>query len=646
MIQWRRYLAVLLVGMLVFPWLAPFSASAQDQNVTVKLVKNVGNPTELAVELIGEFQIQETGKTLASSSLRIQSEQNSLVVSQGSDIIYRGSELTIVPHTYGENSIIKVNNQPYLGEIRFVLENGIFVRPINSLPLEDYLKGVVPFEMPASWELEALKAQAIAARTYAARFMNKVIDDSVKYQVYNGYQWSAKSTRAVEETRGQVIQQNGTLIEALYSSSNGGMTEASGSLWQPVAYLTSQEDPYDPQNQWNVSFQKQQIALTGLDLQKPETWWDKVKEQDPSVSQSIKAWLQQNGYENHSIKLAQISDVTIHSERTIGNRIKSGSISLDFMAKHPSNGFVRNPDGTIQIIHREFAQVPATALRTMLGGANVFKSYLVDSVQKEGSSFIITGRGFGHGVGMSQYGANAMAKQAAKATEILAFYYPGTKVTGETGKMERNPSTPIPMTPPVPVNSPLKEPIKEPTLDPVNAPIKEDTKPFLTNMKLSSATFALGSKQPLSIQYQLQKPAVVSIRVYDDKGNIRRIILNESNQSAGNKETRWDGYGLAEGIYTIAVEAKDENGVTSNITSKIQLVGTASWRANGPAKPGVIKSTVMVGLRSQASFQAKPIKLLKNGDQVQVVGKNGAWYRVQIGSIGGFVPDNYIQLKK
>ena len=80
----------------------------------------------------------------------------------------------------------------YLGNIQFTIESQKYVRPINTLPLEDYLKGVVPGEMPAGWSVEALKAQAIAARTYVKTKAASVIDDTISYQAYDGYIWGSR----------------------------------------------------------------------------------------------------------------------------------------------------------------------------------------------------------------------------------------------------------------------------------------------------------------------------------------------------------------------------------------------------------------------------------------------------------------------
>ena len=103
---------------------------------------------------------------------------------------------------------------------------------------------------------------------------------------------------------------------------------------------------------------------------------------------------------------------------------------------------------------------------------------------------------------------------------------------------------------------------------------------------------------------------------------------------------------MTPGTYTIVVEAKDDNGVVSNLTSKIQFVDTLASRATSLAHNGTIKSTVIVGLRPEPTFQAKPTRNLKNGDKIEVVGKSDRWLKIKIGSAVGYVPDNYIQFAK
>jgi stage II sporulation protein D len=157
----------------------------------------------------------------------------------------------------------------YSGELRIIPKGGSTVLPVNVLPMEDYLKGVVPAEMPPYWGVEALKAQAIAARTYAMRKIaagggaDFDLEGNQFDQAYSGLTEQVKaSSDAVDATKGQVLTYNGQLLEALYMASGGGHTENSeyGFIhWnhglKPAAnlpYLRGIADPLDRAPSWQV----------------------------------------------------------------------------------------------------------------------------------------------------------------------------------------------------------------------------------------------------------------------------------------------------------------------------------------------------------------------------------------------------------
>ena len=155
----------------------------------------------------------------------------------------------------------------YVGLLRIVLKGGATVLPVNVLPMEDYLKGVVPAEMPAYWGVEALKAQAIAARTYAIGRVGRAGDFDLRAsesdQAYSGLtDQRAESNAAVDGTRGQVLTYQGQLITAFYMASDGGHTVSSEyrfvqwdqgpKLRSHLGYLTGISDPFDHAPSWQV----------------------------------------------------------------------------------------------------------------------------------------------------------------------------------------------------------------------------------------------------------------------------------------------------------------------------------------------------------------------------------------------------------
>ncbi|MCA0757509.1 stage II sporulation protein D [Paenibacillus sp. N4] len=284
--------------------------------------------------------------------------------------------------TEAEGALDRISVRIYLTE-----ENRI-----ETVPLETYVQGVLAGEMPIDFELEALKAQAIAARTYIVRRLSlgdrsgmntdkADVTDTIEHQVYVpvaqlARKWTgdqekanlAKLKRAVEETRGLVITYGGEPIQAAFFSTSNGYTENSEEYWdQPLPYLRSVASPWDadisPRYKETVTITKEQFyAKMGLTGKKA------------SAKLSIKV-----------------------TDRTDGNRIKSLTINGE-----PFSG-------------RE--------VRERLGLAS---SQFAWSVKKD--AVTITTYGYGHGVGMSQWGANGMAQDGKQAEDILRYYYTGTKV--------------------------------------------------------------------------------------------------------------------------------------------------------------------------------------------------------------------------
>jgi stage II sporulation protein D len=154
----------------------------------------------------------------------------------------------------------------YAGLLRIVPKGAATVLPVNVLPMEDYLRGVVPAEMPAYWGVEALKAQAVAARTYAVAHLGGADFDlraSESDQAYSGLtEQRGESNAAVDATRGQVLTYQGQLIVAFYMASDGGHTESSeyrfvtwnhgAQLRSHLGYLASISDPLDRGPSWQV----------------------------------------------------------------------------------------------------------------------------------------------------------------------------------------------------------------------------------------------------------------------------------------------------------------------------------------------------------------------------------------------------------
>ncbi|MFC4559855.1 SpoIID/LytB domain-containing protein [Virgibacillus kekensis] len=411
-----RYL-LLFTSLLFF--IFPISTTAEEM-VTVRLVNKIGNIPKLEFRLEGgysTFSPMLTVKEGVTYSLKV--EKGKLIL-QGADMkIILNDSLVLIPEKYNTNQRVYINGQPYLGAMEFQVEKEKYIRPVNQLPLDDYLKGVVPFESYPSWPLETLKAQALAARTYAVSHMNQPMNDTIQYQVYGGYQWKESSTKAVEETRGEVITYKGKLIDAFYSASNGGITENNSHVWKEKAlpYFPIKRDPYDPTYPWEFSLERVQVELKKIDWNYPN-WWQGTVEEDLEIVSVMKRWLARNGYPG-DIKVLAVPHFEISEETLESGRSLRGSISVDFLH--------RLPEGTIMFERVSLENVALDRIRPMIGGTT-FKSYLIESFKENGSTYTVKGLGFGHGVGMSQWGAAVMGEQGKSYREIIEFYYPGTSL--------------------------------------------------------------------------------------------------------------------------------------------------------------------------------------------------------------------------
>jgi len=150
---------VLLFTLCIFPTFA--SAADSSEQVSVKLKNYLGNKTEISLAIKGKYLLNNSVEMTEGKNYTIKVENSTTLALYENSVkigTYQNSFL-ISPVEYGVNNFAIINSRYYLGNIQFTIESQAYIRPINTLPLEDYLKGVVPGEMPASWSIEALKEQ-------------------------------------------------------------------------------------------------------------------------------------------------------------------------------------------------------------------------------------------------------------------------------------------------------------------------------------------------------------------------------------------------------------------------------------------------------------------------------------------------------
>lgn len=280
---------------------------------------------------------------------------------------------------------------------------------INELPVETYLCGVVPSEMPASYELEALKAQAVCARSYAFRQMTSYgypeyeahVNDSTDFQVYNNSERQENSTRAVAETEGQVVRYKGEIATTYYYSTSCGRT-TSLEAWGT--------DPGDS----GGYLQSVEVRGDSGDYEKELPWY-RWTAQVPvqTLSALVSA--------NTGVSVGTLSSVEV-------TKRGPGDVALQIVASGDAGSVTVDTENKIR-----GALGGSGYTITKNDGSTSQSTALLPSafftIEKSGDNFVISGGGFGHGIGMSQNGANEMAKQGADYREILQMFYKDVEIS-------------------------------------------------------------------------------------------------------------------------------------------------------------------------------------------------------------------------
>jgi stage II sporulation protein D len=586
-------------------WPLPPADAASEPVVQVKLKNYLGSPKSVTLKATGRYSTDLNHiKLVPNHTYQLKVENGRLALYDGSKRLGTAAALTATPDAKG--SVLSINDRPYPGSFNFVVESGSVVRPTNIVNIEDYLKGVVPSEMPNYWPLEALKAQAVAARTYVLSYIGKTIDDTINYQVYSGYNEYANTKKAVESTAGQVLKYNGQLISAVFSASNGGMTESNTNAWgtAPLPYLPAKPDPYDPKQTWSFTIHKRQIDLAKKDLAKPELWWNGTKETDAELTANIKNWMKANGYKDKEIKITGIPVFSLY-QKTSGKRVTRGDITVEFLIKDQ-----RDKNGKLIPQKLAFQNVPASRIRAMVG-LSVMPSYLITSIDAAADRFTVHGAGNGHGVGMSQWGAHNMAEAGKSYKDILKFYYEGTALvkaydpdpSNETGTGAKPPA--------------------------------KDTKPPVIR-DVGARLDAKANKVTLS--FTISENAAVTVYVKEKSGKILRYLLNNASKKAGKQTAVWDVTKVNNGRYTFGIIAVDPSKNRASVLS--------SYTLNKPKpapklKTGTVNAT-RLNVRSAPSTQAKIIGVLKKKQRVSIYRKTGSWYEIKFGAKKGYVSAKYV----
>ncbi|MBI2354895.1 MAG: SpoIID/LytB domain-containing protein [Deltaproteobacteria bacterium] len=339
-----------------------------NETIRVAILKNAAG---VVIDGDGVLAARENGTAVAlTTPVSIKPGKNGIVA----------GDSNYVRLVFGASAAVFVNGKPYRGVAEITLgEKGLLV--VNELPLEDYLVGLINCEISSAWPIEAVKTQAVIARTYALNRKEARknafyhLESSVIDQVYEGCLIEdSRARHAVSETAGEVLTYKGDIIQAFYHSNCGGRTEASENVWgASLPYLKGVECEY---------------CLTA-----PSALWEqRLGLRD--IEEKLRA---------AGIRIAAVTD------------IRGGALN--------SRGRLKN---VMIVSGRDEVFVAGDQFRKAVG-YGVIKSTNF-TVKVVGGEALFSGLGNGHGVGLCQWGSKQRALDGFGYTEILSYYYPGTEL--------------------------------------------------------------------------------------------------------------------------------------------------------------------------------------------------------------------------
>lgn len=354
----------------------------------------------------------------------------SLTIELGSKYLKDGC-MTIVPETdQGRilvSSISRSQGVPsYRGAIEIREEpEGLTI--VNDLYLEDYLKTVVPSEMPASYELEALKAQAVCARTYAYRQIlgnsysqyGAHVDDSTGFQVYNNTEESASTTEAVNATYGQMLFYEGRAIEAFYFSTSCGHT-TDGSAWGG----SGASAPY-------LKARELRDRKETLNLSSNAAFSEFIKNKDyPAYDQNYAMYRWETRITPQYLQ-SKVPDIGEITGMEVTGRGPGGVVQSLAIQGTSGEKILEGQNQIRSVLGDASLEITKKDGKTQTGFSILPSAYI--SIEKRTAadgtlSFYIYGGGYGHGAGMSQNGAQEMAKDGKDYQTILSFFYEGAEL--------------------------------------------------------------------------------------------------------------------------------------------------------------------------------------------------------------------------
>lgn len=589
MAKTKRIAALLLVLLALLPVPAAWADSGVINGTTVSgtvrvYLSSIASNTQVDVTIDGSYSIGgDTSRAIArGTKLNVSNSGGTLRLTMNGQTQTMGSRFKLRRHqTSGSNGVyIAQARKPqslYPGDIEFIAKGGN-VQIIVHVYMEDYMRGVLPYEMDNSFPLEALKAQAVAARTYALKKMSAQaatydVVDTTSDQVYNGTPaGNERCVQAVQETSGIVGTVNGEYMASYYTASNGGQTESVANAWGSgsYSYLQLKDDPYDLKNSASIA--------------KSVTFYRDGTTSVPALTELLRTeaaaqlgigWAEITGISYvlpHTPKFDEPSRV--FTKVDVGVTISgygSHTVTLDY-----------------------FNQIESLCGMSI----NVLKNETLSVVETVGG-YKLTARRFGHGVGMSQRGAQQMGKDGLTYDQILEFYYPGLTRTRYTMTRTILPS--------------------------IDGTTDSDTAPDVPVTDAKTAVVTLSN--PLD-SLNLRAQASTSSSVLATMAHGTQITLLEMGSAWSRVQ-----YGTLSGYVKNEYISVEDDTVEET---------PPSTHSKGTATVALADESQTLNLRAAPTVNSAVLSHLRHGQTLTVLERYERWTYVQMSTLSGYVSNDYI----
>ncbi|MBQ7868074.1 MAG: SH3 domain-containing protein [Clostridia bacterium] len=661
---------------------APLSTMPSSVNGMVRVyLSSLGAPTSLDLTVQGTYRIGATGENLTNgsqASLSFNPATGTITFASGGRNWNMGQGFSLRrvgtdPHNSIKIRQARESNNPYPGDLSFkavASTGGYKLYTIAHVFIEDYLCGVLPYEMGNSSNIEALKAQAVAARTYTVRMMKARasglydVQDTTNDQTYRGTPTgNANCVAAVDTTRGVVLMYGSDYITTYYSASNGGQTEVARTGVK-YAYMTVKDDPFDYANPSSTVKRKTIYAdlASSSNIQLTSLLKSKV------VPQLLKDGYAAT-YENTT--LGTLKSVAPHTPKYVSPSRLYSKMDFTFTATTQSRA------GYLVTVSKTVTCDIFSELESLLGLSIQSTANELWSVTQNGSNFEIQVRRYGHGMGMSQRGAMYMAKLGYTYDQILGFYY-------ENCSRVKHSFTSSVLMPGGDEHVSVQQPTEDENVSSLSC---YGTVKLISNAaqlavridKNASSALAGVLSNGAKVEVLTNEAGWCLVRFGSICGYVPNTSLTIVGTPTGNRTeptsilgfatvTATDYVNLRTGESTATAVAGtapsgavltvfSSNGswakvqyhttaayVSTQFISQISAIYPSGGLSSGSASASITSSDGgSVNLRAQASTAAQVITQLAYGTKVTIVSDDGSWARVECLGMNGYVMSQYLK---